>query len=24
VEKPAVHKDTVEVIKGLQKAIVEF
>jgi pilus assembly protein CpaB len=24
VEKPAVHKDTVEVIKGVQKAIVEF
>ena len=23
-EKPAVHKDTVEVIKGVQKAIVEF
>jgi pilus assembly protein CpaB len=24
VEKPAVHKDTVEVIKGVQKATVEF
>jgi hypothetical protein len=22
--EPAVHKDTVEVIKGVQKAIVEF
>jgi pilus assembly protein CpaB len=24
VGKPAVHKDTIEVIKGVQKAIVEF